>query len=362
MASLTPTINPTGINTRNVEGMLKFSLNPNISETVSFTEKVGNSLNTYLIEEPELSNGEIYLNSVNFYENNKHRLTTLEDYEYYDTLDIRVQEQSSPRTYYDDIPRTDYLEKTFTASDSATILTFRNSIIKELYSEIDVKIVDSSGYYLEPVNVSVVDEYCTVTIPITSRDGKCRIYVYNPIDYSDGNLKFNKSYTTGSESLMPMDYRQWLELTCKKFITLVKENDSSTDRYSLANRFESNLSSILDTVITHIGIIPAVGLYIAFNGTTELNINITALDVDTPQTVTISSYDNTVGDGLGYYNLSAISAQSPTNNVICSVTSSSVSYSYDTNARTASKIGYGITLSSNVYGVSDSCNLGTHIG
>ena len=223
MASLTPKINPTDYADTKVEGAIDF--NPRLNK-VYFVIKRDGSLVTISIDSPPLEDGEIYANDIefNYFRN---RETSLEDYDYYDVLEMKARESSHDVYYGKYIPRTDYMEKTFSASESATVLVFRNQQIKQFYTEIDVRIIDSNGNIIEPTNVAVVDEYCTVTIPITASDGKCRVYFYNPIDSSSKVLKFNEAYTTGSEDLMPMNYMQWLELTCKKFIELEMSNDDN---------------------------------------------------------------------------------------------------------------------------------------
>ena len=79
------------------------------------------------------------------------------------------------------------MEKVFTPSVStSTILVFNSYKIDAVNTEIDVRIIDPNGNFIEPTNVSVAYDMCTVTVPpyLALSNTICRLYIYNPNDFS----------------------------------------------------------------------------------------------------------------------------------------------------------------------------------
>lgn len=184
MASLTPMINNTFYDTKPIDGALKFNI---FKDKIYFNTDDDTIVRKITIVSPPTSLGTIILNDIKFSESNIETRTD-SDLLYYDTLNYQIQLDGSTRNMAEIIPRTEYLEKTFYPSTTDyTILTFTNSIISELDSELDIRIVDSNNNFIEPINLSVVDGTCVVTVPpcTTTDEAICRIYIYNPNDFSN---------------------------------------------------------------------------------------------------------------------------------------------------------------------------------
>ena len=183
MASLTPTIKDTSYSTKLIDGMLKFDIE---EDKIYFSEKNNSQIRNIIITSPSATPNTIILNETKFNESNSNPIMN-EDTVYYDTLEYSIQYQQGSGNFSKKIPRTEYLEKVFTPSVStSTILVFNSYKIDAVNTEIDVRIIDPNGNFIEPTNVSVAYDMCTVTVPpyLALSNTICRLYIYNPNDFN----------------------------------------------------------------------------------------------------------------------------------------------------------------------------------
>ena len=164
---------------QSIDGMLKFN---------TYRKKPQYCDNNRLISisSPTIENNRIILNEIEFDET-ANAPATDEDTTYFDNLQYSVQFSGGGQGIYTKkIPRTEYLEQKFTPSlTSSTVLVFNCFRIDAVNSEIDVRVIDPNGNFIEPTNVNVANDMCTVTIPPYSAlsDTICRVYIYNPNDF-----------------------------------------------------------------------------------------------------------------------------------------------------------------------------------
>ena len=379
MASLTTKINNTDYSIKFKRGTLSFDTKDGKVYYGTYNSYFQHDQNL-VVDSPPLEPNEIYLNNFYISQSEQQQET------YYDGLTIKVEDYYDSNHYIiHPIPRTYYIEQNFNTSlsDSVTVL-IRNSNLK-FWSEISVQILDINNDFVEPYSISIVNGLCSVTVPpyeainssfMDNTACRLRLYFYN-IDEFTNNIEFNEEYEENTTvTLRPMNYILWLKNNCIKFSDLINYEIYSSYVNGTATKLKQEIDTILEYIYGYLGEVGVVNLNLYFDNTNQaLVMNVTVLDANIPQTIGLASYYNPVRDRIpssyfdtdsyiGYYETEQISYDSQS--ITCTINYNNgnynIVYTYDDDFYNSTKIGNGIAIVGNNWGIDNVCNLGVHLG